>query len=80
MEQRARSKTILRIVGFEVPTAVVMKFHVLEEHIISIFRVEEQPVEETRVKAGAKQSSAGILLGLLLGPEDGGDMFLRNVG
>jgi hypothetical protein len=53
---------------------------VLEEHIASIFRVEEYAEQETSVKAGGEQSSAGFLLGLFFDPEDGGDMFLRNVG
>jgi hypothetical protein len=33
------------------------------------------------VKLGGKQSfQAGFLIGLSFGPEDEGDMFLRNVG
>jgi hypothetical protein len=32
------------------------------------------------VKAGGKQCSADFLLGLLFDPEDGSDMFFRNVG
>jgi hypothetical protein len=35
--------------------------------------------EETSVKGG-KQSHTGFLLGLFFVPEDGGDMFLRNIG
>jgi hypothetical protein len=31
------------------------------------------------VKAGGMKRSAGFLLGLFLDPEDGGNMFLRNV-
>jgi hypothetical protein len=38
----------------------------LEEHITSILRVEAK--------------HAGVFLGLLLNPEDGGDMFLQKVG
>jgi hypothetical protein len=36
-------------------------------------------MQETSVKAGGKHH-AGVLLALLFDPEDGGDMFLRNVG
>jgi hypothetical protein len=32
------------------------------------------------VKAGGKQSSAGVLLGLFFDHADGGDTFLRKVG
>jgi hypothetical protein len=62
-------------------------------HIASIFRVEEKAEQETSVKAGGKLSReeysldyfaicfhAGFLLGLFFDPEEGGDMFLRNVG
>jgi hypothetical protein len=47
-----------------------MSTDVSEEHIASIFRIEY--IEQgTSVKAGGKQ---------IFDPEDGGDMFLRNVG
>jgi hypothetical protein len=36
-------------------------------------------MQEANVKAGGKQSH-GFLLGLFFGLEDGGDMFVRNVG
>jgi hypothetical protein len=32
------------------------------------------------VKAGGKQALAVFLLGVFFDPEDGGDMFVRNVG
>jgi hypothetical protein len=52
-----------------------MSTDVSEEHIASIFSV----------KAGVYHMlttcfHAGFLLGLFFGPEDRGDMFLRNVG
>jgi hypothetical protein len=40
-----------------------------------IFRVEEQIKQEISMK----QAAINFLLGLLLNPEDGGDVFLRNV-
>jgi hypothetical protein len=46
--------------------------YVSEEHITSIFRVEEQ---ETSVK----QVASTFLLGLFFDPEDGGEILLRNV-
>jgi hypothetical protein len=58
-----------------------MSTDVSEEHTASIFRIEEYPEQETKVKAGGKQSCfhAGFLL-RLFEPEDGGGMLLRNVG
>jgi hypothetical protein len=47
------------------------------------FRVEEYAKQETIVKADAKQShllSHWFLARLIFDPEDGGNMFLRNVG
>jgi hypothetical protein len=62
-----------------------MSTDVSEEHIFSIFMVEEQAEQETSLKAGGFALSttcfhAGFLLGLFFDPEDGGDMFLRNFG
>jgi hypothetical protein len=45
-----------------------------EEHIASFFRIEKQ------AKFTLPSSSAGFLLGSLLQPEDGGDMFHKKVG
>jgi hypothetical protein len=54
---------------------------VSEEHIASIFRFKEYAVRETSVKAMLTTCShAGFSLGLFFDPEDGGDMFFRNVG
>jgi hypothetical protein len=56
----------------------------LEEPIVSILRVEGYPKQETsRSKLhwlSFLLASAGFLLGLLFNPEDGGDIFLCNVG
>jgi hypothetical protein len=35
---------------------------------------------QTDIKLRATSFHAGFLLGLFFGPEDGGDMFIRNVG
>jgi hypothetical protein len=53
---------------------------VSEEHIASIFRVEEYAEEETDLKAGDKQSLLVSCPTYFFDPEDGGDMFLRNAG
>jgi hypothetical protein len=43
----------------------------LGEHVTSIFRVEEEALQETSMKACDMQRfSATFLLGLLFGPED----------
>jgi hypothetical protein len=77
----------VKYVGFEVLTAVVTKSNIFwdisrivrckstdvsEEHIASIFRVEEHLL--------ATCSHAGFLLGLFIDSEYEGDMFLRKVG
>jgi hypothetical protein len=68
---RGGSGLIGDYVGFEVFTAVVMK---------SIVFWDMTPCSP--LNAGGKQSSAhaGFLFDLFLDPEDGGDMFLRNIG
>jgi hypothetical protein len=53
---------------------------VAEEHVASIFRVEEWAKQETGLALLATNFHAGFLLGLSFEPEDGSDMFLRNVG
>jgi hypothetical protein len=53
--------------------------HVSDEHVASIFTVEEYVEQEASVKGVGKQGNAGFLLGLLFDPEDGGDIFLSNV-
>jgi hypothetical protein len=59
----------------------------LQEYIASISRIQEQVKQETNMKQAAIPGSstyyllhAVLLLGVLLNPEYGGDMFLRNVG
>jgi hypothetical protein len=47
-----------------------MSIDVSEEHIASIFRIEE----------ASTCFQAGFLHGLFFDPEDGGEIFLRNVG
>jgi hypothetical protein len=49
----------------------------LEEDFASIFRVEG---ENKSAEAGGKLGYSNFFLGSLFGPEDGGDIFLRNVG
>jgi hypothetical protein len=41
--------------------------------VFSIFRIEEKTKQVTSMKAGGKQN-------LFFDPEDGGDIFLRNIG
>jgi hypothetical protein len=56
---------------------------VSEEYFATIFSVEEYAKQQTSVKAGGKQSymlHADFLLGLFFDTEDGGQIFLRNVG
>jgi hypothetical protein len=42
--------------------------------------VLKTPKQETRVKQSAIESFDGFLLGLLLDPAAGGEIFLRNIG
>jgi hypothetical protein len=56
-----------------------------EEHTGFILLIKEQTKQETirsgwKTKLNSPSVSIGFLLGLLFGPEDGGDMFFRNVG
>jgi hypothetical protein len=54
---------------------------VSEEYITSIVRVEEEDKQNNRRSRSQAELSAstGSLLGLFFNPEDGGDMFLRNI-
>jgi hypothetical protein len=60
-------------VGFEVLTAVIMKSSVLWD--ITLCR----PLE-VKLSCACHLLHTGFLLGFFFDPEDGGDMFLRNVG
>jgi hypothetical protein len=60
------------LVGFEVLTAVVMKNTILWDITPC------SPLKVNLLLATCLH--AGFLLGLFFGPENGGDMFLRNVG
>jgi hypothetical protein len=55
----------------------------LEEHVASIFRVEEYTKQETSIRQAASEDCcllhAGFMLGSLFNPEDGGGMFLLSV-
>jgi hypothetical protein len=50
--------------------------YVLEEYIASIYRAEGL----TQQKISLPPASVGLLLGLLICPEDGDDIFLQNAG
>jgi hypothetical protein len=63
--------SVLEIVGFEVLTAIVMK---------SAIFWDIMPCAQLEVTLLATYFHAGILFGLFLDLEDGGDTFLRNVG
>jgi hypothetical protein len=55
-----------------------MYSHVSKEHTASLFRVADW-VKEVPSKKPRCLLLASRLLGLLFDPDDGGDMFLRNV-
>jgi hypothetical protein len=59
---------------FEVLTAVVMKSTIFWDITPC------SPLKDNRGALLATSFRAGFFPGLLFGPEDGGDMFLRNVG
>jgi hypothetical protein len=67
-------------VGFEVLTAVVMNSYVLWDITpCSPFHLQGRRISHARNQSEAR-SNAGFLLGLFFDPEDGGDMFFRNLG
>jgi hypothetical protein len=72
-----RTKTVT--VSFAVLTAVVMKSSVFWD--ITLCRNKSPPSSGQKNKPSKKLAGkyAGFLLGLFLSPEDGGDMFRRNV-
>jgi hypothetical protein len=49
-----------------------------EEHVSSIFRVEERAKQETSTKQAASCTSSFLVL--FFDPEDKSEIFLRNVG
>jgi hypothetical protein len=55
---------------------------VSEEHFASILRISEKINQHKSIslRSASYLLHAGFLLGLFFYPEDGGDMFLRNVG
>jgi hypothetical protein len=63
-------------IGFEVLTAVVMKSTIFWD----ITPCSPLSVNQSESGWQAELFHAGFLLGLFFGPEDGGDMFLRNIG
>jgi hypothetical protein len=54
-----------------------MSADVSEEHVASIVRVKEQVKQETSLH---NAGNIGFLLGLFFDPDDGDNMFLRNIG
>jgi hypothetical protein len=78
MKVREFLDRVSHCVGFEVLTAVVMKSSVLWAIMLC------STLKVNGLFGGAYMFAtcfhAGFLLGLFLDPEDGGDMFLRNVG
>jgi hypothetical protein len=77
-----------RCIGYKILIAVVMKSSifwditpcrpvkadVLEEHTASVFRLKIKPSNKPEL------SRQQAKLGWIVKPEDGGDVFLRNVG
>jgi hypothetical protein len=59
----------------------VYSTNVSEEYVAFFFRVEEQVKQETSVEQAASRAwrHAGFLLDVFY-PENGGGMFLRNIG
>jgi hypothetical protein len=53
---------------------------VSEEHIASIFRIREEAEQETSRALLATSFQARFLPCLFFDPENGSDMFLRNIG
>jgi hypothetical protein len=64
------------LVEYKAVTVCWKSANISEEHIASIFRVEEQAEQETTNCL----LHAGFLLGLLFDPEDEGDMLVWKVG